>query len=122
MGQSRATAMSSKTRDKPKKEKSSSKKKSDPPTDEMSKLKVGSKSKSTKDESGKASSSSSKDAAKGSAGVDKDTIIQANGVSYRPVRVVGTGSFGVVIQAQMVDAGELVAIKKVLQDKRFKNR
>lgn len=114
--------MSSKTRDKPKKEKSSSKKKSDPPTDEMSKLKVGSKSKSTKDESGKASSSSSKDAAKGSAGVDKDTIIQANGVSYRPVRVVGTGSFGVVIQAQMVDTGELVAIKKVLQDKRFKNR
>jgi hypothetical protein len=55
-------------------------------------------------------------------GVDKDTIIQANGVSYRPLQVVGTGSFGVVIQAQVVETQELVAIKKVLQDKRFKVR
>ncbi|CAM5176730.1 unnamed protein product [Eretmochelys imbricata] len=32
------------------------------------------------------------------------------------------GSFGVVYQARLADSGELVAIKKVLQDKRFKNR
>ena len=32
------------------------------------------------------------------------------------------GSFGVVFMAKVVESGELVAIKKVLQDKRFKNR
>lgn len=37
-------------------------------------------------------------------------------------RVVGQGSFGVVFQAKCVETGETVAIKKVLQDKRYKNR
>jgi len=49
-------------------------------------------------------------------------------VSYTDTKVIGNGSFGVVYQAKLVDTtsasgtGELVAIKKVLQDKRFKNR
>ncbi|XP_013783058.1 glycogen synthase kinase-3 beta-like isoform X1 [Limulus polyphemus] len=43
-------------------------------------------------------------------------------VSYTDTKVIGNGSFGVVYQARLVDTGELVAIKKVLQDKRFKNR
>uniref|UniRef100_UPI00398E5F02 glycogen synthase kinase-3 beta-like n=1 Tax=Pristiophorus japonicus TaxID=55135 RepID=UPI00398E5F02 len=43
-------------------------------------------------------------------------------VSYTDIKVIGNGSFGVVYQAKLVDTGELVAIKKVLQDKRFKNR
>ncbi|KAG1359201.1 Shaggy-related protein kinase theta [Cocos nucifera] len=43
-------------------------------------------------------------------------------VSYMADRVVGTGSFGVVFQAKCLGTGEAVAIKKVLQDKRFKNR
>ncbi|KAJ7304014.1 hypothetical protein JRQ81_011533 [Phrynocephalus forsythii] len=43
-------------------------------------------------------------------------------VSYSDIKVIGNGSFGVVYQARLVDSGELVAIKKVLQDKRFKNR
>lgn len=43
-------------------------------------------------------------------------------VSYIDAKVIGNGSFGVVYQAKLVDTGELVAIKKVLQDKRFKNR
>ncbi|XP_028921931.1 glycogen synthase kinase-3 alpha [Ornithorhynchus anatinus] len=43
-------------------------------------------------------------------------------VSYTDIKVIGNGSFGVVYQARLAESGELVAIKKVLQDKRFKNR
>ncbi|XP_004492676.1 shaggy-related protein kinase theta-like [Cicer arietinum] len=43
-------------------------------------------------------------------------------ISYMAERVVGTGSFGVVYQAKCIETGEAVAIKKVLQDKRYKNR
>lgn len=43
-------------------------------------------------------------------------------LSYSTERVVGNGSFGVVFQATCLETGETVAIKKVLQDKRFKNR
>lgn len=43
-------------------------------------------------------------------------------ISYATERVVGNGSFGVVFQATCIETGETVAIKKVLQDKRFKNR
>ncbi|XP_010544691.1 PREDICTED: shaggy-related protein kinase beta [Tarenaya hassleriana] len=42
--------------------------------------------------------------------------------SYRSEHVVGTGSFGVVFQAKWLEMGERVAIKKVLQDNRYKNR
>ncbi|CAN1308627.1 Shaggy-related protein kinase theta [Linum perenne] len=43
-------------------------------------------------------------------------------ISYMAERVVGTGSFGVVYQAKCLETGDSVAIKKVLQDKRYKNR
>ncbi|GAA0166628.1 non-receptor serine/threonine protein kinase [Lithospermum erythrorhizon] len=43
-------------------------------------------------------------------------------VSYMAERVVGNGSFGVVFQAKHLETGETVAIKKVLQDRRYKNR
>nr|GMC82760.1 shaggy-related protein kinase epsilon-like [Ipomoea batatas] len=43
-------------------------------------------------------------------------------LSYMAERVVGTGSFGVVFQAKCLESGEAVAIKKVLQDRRYKNR
>jgi len=43
-------------------------------------------------------------------------------VTYIAEHVVGTGSFGVVYQAKCRETGEIVAIKKVLQDKRYKNR
>ncbi|CAH2057807.1 unnamed protein product [Thlaspi arvense] len=43
-------------------------------------------------------------------------------ISYRAENVIGTGSFGVVFEAKCMETGEQVAIKKVLQDKRFKNR
>jgi glycogen synthase kinase 3 beta len=43
-------------------------------------------------------------------------------ISYMAERVVGHGSFGTVFQAKCLETGETVAIKKVLQDKRYKNR
>jgi glycogen synthase kinase 3 beta len=44
-------------------------------------------------------------------------------ISYSNCKVIGNGSFGVVYQAKLVGApkdAEDIAIKKVLQDKRFK--
>lgn len=41
-------------------------------------------------------------------------------LAYTAAKMVGNGSFGVVFQAKIVSTGEVVAIKKVLQDKRFK--
>lgn len=43
-------------------------------------------------------------------------------VTYNAERVIGNGSFGVVYQAKVSETGEVVAIKKVYQDKRYKNR
>lgn len=43
-------------------------------------------------------------------------------ISYTDAKVIGNGSFGVVYQARLIATGELVAIKKVLQDRRYKNR
>eukprot|EP00243_Klebsormidium_subtile_P000341 TRINITY_DN1057_c0_g2_i1.p1 TRINITY_DN1057_c0_g2~~TRINITY_DN1057_c0_g2_i1.p1 ORF type:complete len:426 (-),score=160.29 TRINITY_DN1057_c0_g2_i1:39-1316(-) len=43
-------------------------------------------------------------------------------ISYSAERIVGNGSFGVVFQATCLETQETVAIKKVLQDKRYKNR
>ncbi|CAG8480791.1 5061_t:CDS:2 [Paraglomus occultum] len=43
-------------------------------------------------------------------------------LAYTFIKVIGNGSFGVVYQAKLINTGEEVAIKKVLQDKRFKNR
>lgn len=42
--------------------------------------------------------------------------------SYEIGRVLGNGSFGVVCEARCIDTNEQVAIKKVLQDPRYKNR
>eukprot|EP00039_Didymoeca_costata_P019599 m.338198 g.338198 ORF g.338198 m.338198 type:complete len:391 (+) comp18338_c0_seq1:121-1293(+) len=43
-------------------------------------------------------------------------------ISYTDTSVVGNGSFGVVFQVTLLATGEKAAIKKVLQDRRFKNR
>ncbi|KAK8958684.1 hypothetical protein KSP40_PGU018247 [Platanthera guangdongensis] len=43
-------------------------------------------------------------------------------ISYMSERVVGNGSFRIVFQAKCLETGETVATKKVLQDKRYKNR
>ncbi|CAG8818448.1 7966_t:CDS:2, partial [Racocetra persica] len=41
-------------------------------------------------------------------------------LSYTVTKVIGNGSFGVVFQAKLINSGDETAIKKVLQDKRFK--
>ncbi|CEP16757.1 hypothetical protein [Parasitella parasitica] len=43
-------------------------------------------------------------------------------LQYSHQKVIGNGSFGVVYQVKLDHSGEDAAIKKVLQDKRFKNR
>jgi len=63
------------------------------------------------------------------AGADESDSAEVGGidmerpaVTYNADQVLGSGAFGVVYQASIVETGETVAIKKVLQDKRFKNR
>jgi hypothetical protein len=43
-------------------------------------------------------------------------------LKFTTEKVVGNGSFGVVYEARIIETGETVAIKKVLQDRRFKVR
>ncbi|MCJ1242078.1 regulator of ime2 [Varicellaria rhodocarpa] len=43
-------------------------------------------------------------------------------MQYTQCKIVGNGSFGVVFQTKLAPNGEDAAIKRVLQDKRFKNR
>ena len=57
----------------------------------------------------------------GDAGKVSGSLTEQN-ISYSAERIIGNGSFGVVFEAKVVETGEVVAIKKVLQDKRFKNR
>ena len=42
--------------------------------------------------------------------------------TYTATQIIGSGSFGVVYQATVSETTETVAIKKVFQDKRYKNR
>jgi hypothetical protein len=52
----------------------------------------------------------------------RTAALDPQNISYSAERIIGNGSFGVVFEAKVVETGEVVAIKKVLQDKRFKNR
>ena len=55
-------------------------------------------------------------------GSTRTSTLDQQNISYSAERIIGNGSFGVVFEAKVVETGEVVAIKKVLQDKRFKNR
>ncbi|TDH65930.1 hypothetical protein CCR75_008434 [Bremia lactucae] len=57
-----------------------------------------------------------------SVGDSSHTLSDGKTIHYSAERIIGNGSFGVVFQATVEETGEIVAIKKVLQDKRFKNR
>jgi len=49
-------------------------------------------------------------------------VVVGNGIQYEIVGDVGTGSFGVVVGAINQTTKEKVALKRVLQDQRYKNR
>ena len=56
-------------------------------------------------------------ATKGKGGED-----ETEEIAYTDAKVIGNGSFGVVYSARLISTSELVAIKKVLQDRRYKVR
>jgi serine/threonine protein kinase len=69
--------------------------------------------------------STASDAPLGATTTSADSVsspLTEQNISYSAERIIGNGSFGVVFEAKVVETGEVVAIKKVLQDKRFKNR
>ena len=49
-------------------------------------------------------------------------IASQQSFTYNAEKIIGNGSFGVVFKATIAETGETVAIKKVFQDKRYKNR
>eukprot|EP01117_Protostelium_nocturnum_P008003 TRINITY_DN2850_c0_g1_i1.p1 TRINITY_DN2850_c0_g1~~TRINITY_DN2850_c0_g1_i1.p1 ORF type:complete len:453 (-),score=149.62 TRINITY_DN2850_c0_g1_i1:268-1626(-) len=75
--------------------------------------KVDKKSKKSKDE---------KDATPATEQMFDRVVIKANNMTFLADKVVGNGSFGTVVRATIQGTNEVVAIKKVLQDKRYKNR
>lgn len=52
----------------------------------------------------------------------KRIFTKPSGTTYESVKTNGTGSFGVVYKAIDTSTQEVVAIKRVLQDKRYKVR
>jgi serine/threonine protein kinase len=53
---------------------------------------------------------------------DDADVWEGGGTTYKIEKVVGNGAFGIVWKARAVDTGEVVAIKKVLLDRRYQNR
>lgn len=64
--------------------------------------------------------SSSSSSLPGSSASRERLVIEANGVVYECVSRSGKGSFGVVYKAVTRGSGQVVAIKRVLQDPRYK--
>ena len=48
--------------------------------------------------------------------------LKSDSLNYDALKMIGHGSFGAVFLAKILETEETVAIKKVLQDRRFKNR
>ena len=42
--------------------------------------------------------------------------------TYNLIKPTGNGAFGMVYKAKDAETGQIVAIKKVFQDKRYRNR
>jgi glycogen synthase kinase 3 beta len=89
----------------------------------LSNMKLSQDKSKDKDRKAKLSKSSKSEEKEPKVAPFDKVILKANGFTYVADRVVGHGSFGVVVRATVQEKeGETVAIKKVLQDKRYKNR
>ncbi|CEM23980.1 unnamed protein product [Vitrella brassicaformis CCMP3155] len=75
-----------------------------------------------KDETGGAAGHGKEDGGGSSSALLGERGKERQNFTYNAERVIGNGSFGIVYQAQVVETQETVAIKKVFQDKRYKNR
>jgi hypothetical protein len=51
---------------------------------------------------------------------DKKSLFYRKSLSYYNSKLIGTGSFGTVIQCVMKETDEIVAIKKIFQDRKYK--
>ena len=58
----------------------------------------------------------------GTAPLAKAVLLKTGSASYVVERVVGSGSFGVVLAGRWQETGAAIALKRVLQDRRYKNR
>jgi len=58
----------------------------------------------------------------GKTALDQPVRLRAENESYLVEKVVGSGSFGVVLLGVHENTGKMIAIKRVLQDRRYKNR
>ena len=58
----------------------------------------------------------------GTAPLAKAVLLKTASASYVVERVVGSGSFGVVLAGRWKETGAAIALKRVLQDRRYKNR
>ena len=58
----------------------------------------------------------------GTAPLAKAVLLKTASASYVVDRVVGSGSFGVVLAGRWQETGAAIALKRVLQDRRYKNR
>ena len=54
--------------------------------------------------------------------MENDEIRKDQKYTFTANKIIGSGSFGTVYQATIAETGETVAIKKVFQDKKYKNR
>ena len=54
--------------------------------------------------------------------IDKNEQKKNYTYNIQAENVIGNGTFGVVYKATINETGETVAVKKVFQDKRYKNR
>ena len=55
-------------------------------------------------------------------GSQEGLVLENEGVKYVVKQIVGNGAFGIVTIATNENTNEVVAIKRVVQDRRYKNR
>ena len=84
-------------------------------TDKLNQLKLQEQNKQQQQPAGQGAGAAASPTAAASSGAPPAKKKEMGAVRYAAERVIGNGSFGVVYQATVIETGETVAIKKVLQ-------